>query len=160
MSFFRSIVLGALLIVPMISIASTVTSLNAPSPSSPSPASYTGTGQSLVTTPVGPLADTWTLNVGAGEKADIAFTNNNLVAFGVQFFDITGFTVLPSASMTGLTAGVYSFAVTGSSVGFGGGSYLVGTKVSPIPVPAAIWLMGSALVGLVSFSRRKTGMAA
>ncbi len=38
-----------------------------------------------------------------------------------------------------------------------GGGWDIGfrTYVSPIPVPAAIWLFGTALVGLVGFTRRK-----
>ena len=32
---------------------------------------------------------------------------------------------------------------------------LVGVKASPVPVPAAVWLLGSGLVGLVGVKRRK-----
>ena len=35
-------------------------------------------------------------------------------------------------------------------------SSTLGISLSPIPVPAAIWLFGSGLVGLIGFSRRKT----
>ena len=34
------------------------------------------------------------------------------------------------------------------------GSYLVQTSV--VPVPAAVWLFGSGLIGLIGFARRKT----
>jgi len=34
-------------------------------------------------------------------------------------------------------------------------SELVITEVSPIPIPAAIWLFGTALIGFVGMSRRK-----
>lgn len=33
-------------------------------------------------------------------------------------------------------------------------------EVSPIPVPAAVWLFGTALIGLVGFGKRKTRIAA
>ena len=36
----------------------------------------------------------------------------------------------------------------------GGEMYLSAMTVSPIPVPAAFWLFGTALVGFISFSRR------
>ena len=43
----------------------------------------------------------------------------------------------------------------------GVGSYGGNIDVAaPVPVPAALWLMGSAMVGLVSLKRRKNGLAA
>ena len=33
------------------------------------------------------------------------------------------------------------------------GSYLV--RVNPVPAPAAIWLFGTALIGLVGFNKRR-----
>jgi len=36
------------------------------------------------------------------------------------------------------------------------GSFLVRQSVAPVPVPAAFWLMGSGIIGLVSLSRKKT----
>ena len=35
------------------------------------------------------------------------------------------------------------------------GSFLVQTEVSAVPVPAAVWLFGSGLIGLFGFARRK-----
>jgi len=34
-------------------------------------------------------------------------------------------------------------------------NYAVWTPVSPVPVPAAIWLFGTALIGLVGFGKRR-----
>lgn len=38
---------------------------------------------------------------------------------------------------------------------FGSGAQLQAVDVTPIPVPAAVWLFGSALLGLVGVARRK-----
>jgi hypothetical protein len=46
----------------------------------------------------------------------------------------------------------------GSTTGFGGVSYklvLKGGHVSAVPVPAAVWLFGSGLIGLTGLAKRK-----
>ena len=45
----------------------------------------------------------------------------------------------------------------GSVTGFRGleSGSVIGTPVSPVPVPAAVWLFGTALIGLVGFSKRR-----
>ena len=42
-----------------------------------------------------------------------------------------------------------------SGIGFGGDDLLFTQIVSPVPLPAAVWLFGSALLGLIGLSRRK-----
>jgi hypothetical protein len=37
-----------------------------------------------------------------------------------------------------------------------GGDYVLNVSVSAIPIPAAVWLFGSGLLGLIGISRRKT----
>jgi len=59
---------------------------------------------------------------------------------------------------TGLTAGHYSLWIggngpTGSPVG--SQSYVANITASPVPVPGAVWLFGSALAGVVGLRRRK-----
>jgi len=48
---------------------------------------------------------------------------------------------------------------SGAGVGFGSGADMtrvtVSTAVSAVPVPAAVWLFGSGLIGLAGFARRK-----
>ena len=62
-----------------------------------------------------------------------------------------------STTMLNLIAGSYSAIVTGNAVGNFGGLYSVAmtAKPSAVPVPAAIWLLGSGLLGLVGIARRK-----
>ena len=52
---------------------------------------------------------------------------------------------------SGSTIGI-DFRVEMSAVDFG-------ERMSVVPVPAAIWLFGTALVGLVGFGKRKTGIS-
>ena len=51
-----------------------------------------------------------------------------------------------------LAGNVFTFTSTGPGAGFSHSSEF-GT-VSPVPVPAAVWLFGTALIGFIGFSRR------
>jgi len=53
-----------------------------------------------------------------------------------------------------LTSGVHTLYLNDISVKNASGQYQL--KVSTVPVPAAVWLFGSALMGLVGVSRRKS----
>ena len=46
--------------------------------------------------------------------------------------------------------------VSSGSTSFSAGSYLVRDQISPVPLPAAFWLFGSFLLGLLGFSKYKT----
>ena len=56
-----------------------------------------------------------------------------------------------------------SFHIIGTSIGYLGGGYAVeyiftaseSLDASPVPVPGVVWLLSSAMLGLVSISRRK-----
>jgi hypothetical protein len=56
---------------------------------------------------------------------------------------------------TTLSAGTYVLELRGSVSGTAGGSYSGVLNIAPVPVPAAAWLMGSALLGLVGARRRR-----
>jgi len=49
---------------------------------------------------------------------------------------------------------IYNGTFSSLNTGMDTGSYLVRDTVSSVPVPAAVWLMGSGLLGLMGFSRR------
>jgi hypothetical protein len=59
--------------------------------------------------------------------------------------------VLPT---TLLSAGTYVLEVRGNVVGAEGGGYSGVLNVAAVPVPAAAWLFGSGLIGLVSLRRK------
>jgi hypothetical protein len=61
-----------------------------------------------------------------------------------------------SLSHPGLTSGVvYGFLFFGTITGSSGGFYAGNFTVSAVPLPPAVWLLLSALVGLVGVVRRK-----
>lgn len=49
----------------------------------------------------------------------------------------------------------YMLTVSGKAIGLFGGKYKLETQVAPVPLPAAFWLLGTAVVGFVMFSRRR-----
>ena len=61
-----------------------------------------------------------------------------------------------SISINNIAAGNYYALVTGNPTGSSGGSYTVAmAALTPVPVPASVWLFGSGLLGLVGVTRRK-----
>lgn len=157
MKVIKSIVLGALLAMPLLASANITTNIG-------TPIGTVTLGNSSIAN--GSFADTWNFSMPANAGA-MQFNAPN-------FTNIQGF----SASLNGaaplliqsiaqwpaslnLAPGSSNSLVLSGNAGPGTAAYSVDmTPVSNVPVPAAIWLMGSALVGLVSFGRRKMGMAA
>jgi hypothetical protein len=75
---------------------------------------------------------------------------------------INGWTTLiaPGSSISvispnSLSAGTYVLEVRGNVTGSAGGSYSGVMNVSPVPVPAAFWLFGSAIGGMLTLRRRR-----
>jgi hypothetical protein len=58
---------------------------------------------------------------------------------------------------TSLSAGVLSGPFVGirAYVDIGSGNSMTVTSITTVPVPAAVWLFGSGLLGLVGMARRK-----
>lgn len=54
-----------------------------------------------------------------------------------------------------LAPGTYVLEIRGNVTGSAGGSYAGTMNLTAVPVPAAAWLLGSGLLGLVSVARRK-----
>ena len=81
---------------------------------------------------------------------DIDFSNLTVVEEDIRTLDNQTEQITLLAVVNGLSSINLNGQVIGSS---GKGSYNVAFSV--VPLPAAAWLFGSALVGLVSFSRRQ-----
>jgi hypothetical protein len=89
----------------------------------------------------------------------------NLSAIDNPFGSITGFDALINGisfidSPMTLSAGIYDVNFLGIATEINSGGTLiinaVGTPTSVVPLPSALWLFGSALMGLVSVSHRKS----
>ena len=84
------------------------------------------------------------------------------------YFTISSYTNAPTGGLEAasyqsdnLAAGTYIFDVSGITSGINGGGFsalysltLNSSEVSPVPLPSAAWLLGSALLGLISFGAR------
>lgn len=70
---------------------------------------------------------------------------------------ITGGAILSVLSQTfgALSQGAHTLVVTGTGINASYGGNLNISPVGAVPVPGAVWLFGSALVGLMGLSRKK-----
>ncbi|MEQ1636557.1 MAG: hypothetical protein ABL903_07685 [Methylococcales bacterium] len=168
MSIFKLMILSVCLSVPMLVNATTLSfasnagnntgdGFNNPiNPGTTSLAHVLGLGNGF-------FIDSFALSVGEGESASIKFDE---VWFpGVlEITDLYGAKISPTfkagLSFSGLKKGDYGFLITGTNSGGLGGAYSILTSVSAVPVPAAVWFMGSAMIGLFSFRKRKAALAA
>lgn len=121
----------------------------------------------------GVAVDTFTFELA--ENSNVTFSLTNLVigtgfhpfysdldalelAFGSDSLPVPdGVATAPDLTVFNLLAGTpYSFTVSGIPGGlFGGGLYEGSVQVTAVPLPAAFWLFGSALLGLIGIGRRR-----
>jgi hypothetical protein len=85
--------------------------------------------------------------------APLGGTMINAWSSPVSYGPTTGTVAVLPGSLLG--AGTYVLEVRGNVVGAGGGSYSGVLNLAPVPVPAAVWMFGSGLLGLVAVRRRK-----
>lgn len=78
----------------------------------------------------------------------VGYANDAGVGQSMAFYDVGYDSSFTSSVVTAL-AGMFSLAADGTL------TYSVSGGATPTPVPPALWLLGSALVGLVGVSRRK-----
>jgi len=75
-------------------------------------------------------------------------------SYAVQLVS-SNFTVTGSASFEDIIANVTELRIRGEYLNFNDREGLDNVSITAVPVPAAIWLFGSGLVGLIGISRRK-----
>ena len=117
------------------------------------------TGQAFATLANGEL---WKLSSGVASNVTNAWASFGALSGGIQHFDIErygeGYTAVWAADSNTLTnytgSRSYTFedVITDISADTTVQAF---TVVSAVPVPAAFWLFGSGLIGLVGFARRK-----
>jgi len=119
----------------------------------------------------GLFTDTVNFDLGAFTHLNMTSTVGNAISFfGSTIFENVGDAEIPLAN--GYSGSAPSFtnvllADLGLSRDYhlhpggidgGGGSYqlaLWGSSAAPVPLPAAAWLFGSGVIGLIGFARRK-----
>jgi len=120
-------------------------------------APWTATTQAVYTTAG---AHTW---AGSSEQGDFSYNFtliNNQVAFGL-FFDWSVTQEIPVLAIfdcVGIMDGDVCTPITGNVMQIGpfpGGDMSFSGTVSAVPVPAAVWLFGSGLLGLLGVARRR-----
>ena len=130
------------------------------------------------------FTDFWTFTLSqAGNVSGILFSNNTLNLFQINDLKVilqsgdgsitydpsAGYTVpnppppntvLQAAlSFADLAAGNYRFVISGLVPGtHEAGQYQLQGQISAVPLPAAVWLLLSAVLGLASVSRLRRGM--
>jgi hypothetical protein len=134
--------------------------------------------------PIGPFVDTFTFSLPANGGSGYSVVNfplsiPNVGTFNAIFSSITLFsnpdgllfneddTFLATASsggpgveslslnFAGTGGGNMYLMVNGVSNGTIGGLYSGAISAAPVPLPPAVWMLGSALVGLATVGRRK-----
>lgn len=127
---------------------------------SASGSSVSGTATGAPTPFFGLPISSWSLTVSDTATVDFALTGTTSF---VSFVAGNG-SVLPfntSSFSTLLTAGTYLFSILSSAVNQPY-TLTISTASSAVPVPAAVWLFGSAFLGMIGLVRRKSqsGLAA
>lgn len=174
---FGSIILGASLLTPMLGGAATFTLGSFPGGTGFSNADL-NSGSSAPRNQLpsnGPFSDDWNFTVGpnTGGAANVTITGigslnlSDLKASILGAGDLKLLFSNVSNELLGLSFGIlnpgsYTLQVTGNTFGSTtdshsySGNLSIG-NVAAVPVPAAVWLFGSAIAGLIGISRRKKG---
>lgn len=162
-----------LLLLPVVSTAAKVKILNVSSSGGgilvPNPPAFVEFEGAAIVNHTGMnntiFSDTWkvTLEQNAENTLSVANTLGPISAFNFEYklnisdlnwttYDASDFRGRElSVKLTNLSG--FYLRISGNVTGIQGGYQM---RVETIPVPAAVWLFGSALVGLVGVSRRKT----
>ncbi|NOT84414.1 MAG: hypothetical protein HOP02_06430 [Methylococcaceae bacterium] len=173
-----SIVLGASLFIPTLAGAATFTLGSFPGATGFSDADLnTGSVPPRNQLPAnGPFSDDWNFTVGpnSGGAANVTITgigslnlsDLNAVILGAGNFSLLFSNVnnqLLGLNFGALDPGNYTLQVTGNTFGSTtdshsySGNLSISNGVAAVPVPGAVWLFGSAIVGLIGISKRKKG---
>ncbi|MBK8970376.1 MAG: hypothetical protein IPM37_02970 [Hahellaceae bacterium] len=114
------------------------------------------------------IGDTWSFSLASNSAVELSVSPSEFNFMGAKImgtnlngsFGVTPIAMGEIVSLGVLLANtVYSINFNGVVTGSIGGGYDGALKVAAVPVPAAVWLFGSALLGLTLFSRRRNQLA-
>jgi len=115
------------------------------------------------------ILDTVLFDLGTNQYFNMTSTSHNILALAAPIFENAGDTEVVGASPTFVSVFLpnlgldrdYHLHPQGLISGTGSSYQLtMWGAPAPVPVPAAVWLFGSGLVGLVGLARRKMRAAA
>lgn len=114
-----------------------------------------GSAYSIVNVPLTLFGTTFDLlfsSIALFSNSDgVLFNSDDELLTSASFGDTTAIDL----DFGGTPAGHYYLTIAGVATGSAGGIYAGAIDVAPIPVPPAVWMLGSALVGLATVGRRK-----
>jgi hypothetical protein len=118
----------------------------------------------------GLFLDTINFDLGTDTHFNMSSSVNNIQFFGASIFENVGDTEVVAASSThssvllpDLGQSPFDYHLHPQGLNAGGGTYtlnLWGSTPAPVPLPAAAWLFGSGVIGLVGLARRKMAASA
>jgi hypothetical protein len=108
-------------------------------------------GADLVLFEIGTTSDPFALTIGSTTQTltatDTGFTTTGGLQLNAVTVDLGAFGVASGASVDSI---LLALPVNGADFALAGA-----LEASPIPVPAAVWMFGSGLIGLVGIARRR-----
>lgn len=116
-----------------------------------------GVGDDLVLFEIGG-ASAFSVTIGSTNDPKLATTDTGFLTGGNEqlnavAIDLSDFGVADNAEVLQITVG--GLVVGGATFALAGALAPAPPTVSPIPVPAAVWLFGSGLLGLLGIARRR-----
>ena len=91
--------------------------------------------------------------LGSTTPATTLVQDSQNLMFGFLATDLAGLINAPAGTFNPNALGEYNFGIQVSQAGWGVENVRMDVQV--VPVPAAVWLFGSGLIGLVGIARRK-----
>jgi len=118
------------------------------------------------TVSAGPFSDHYNFSVAADSTGVGSVINIPLTLNSAEILDISGVSLsvfdstsarLASGTNLSFSAAVGSYyaLITGTADGSGGGAYTLALAIQPVPLPPALWLLGSGLLGLLGLASRR-----